>query len=128
MHKKWGFSCLCIKLNSLMYKIYALDSHTCVDWLLVSWIIWMINLKWIISMTMIKLANVVTRNNLEWMMLIELIRIDNLKHTLIWINRLKVSKFYWYRGGIKKSMELIWGKCGKGWSKKIGRKNFIIPM
>ena len=59
---------------------------------------------------LMKNANIVTRIwiNLEWMMLIELIRIDNIKHTLIWINRLKVlkltakSKLYWFRGGIKK--------------------------
>ena len=52
----------------------------------------MINLKWIISMTIIKLknANVVTRiwMNWEWMILIEHIRKDKEKinHTLIWIN------------------------------------------
>jgi hypothetical protein len=43
---------------------------------------------------LMKNANIVTRiwMNLEWMMLIELIRIDYIKHILIWINRLKVSK------------------------------------
>jgi len=39
-------------------------------------------------------ANIVSRIwiNLKWMMLIELISIDNIKHTLTWINHLKVSK------------------------------------
>jgi hypothetical protein len=33
------------------------------------------------------------------------------------------SKFYWYKVEIKKSMELLWEKSEKGWSKKIDGKN-----
>ncbi len=35
----WVMTCSQIK--------HALDSHTCVYWLLINWIIWMMNLKWI---------------------------------------------------------------------------------
>jgi len=35
------------------------------------------------------------------------------------------SEYYWYRGCIKKSLELIWEKSGKRVAKKISGKNLI---